>query len=183
MLQKLQCLRLPLSSRRSTFISDSLSNVKHSLLASMWYLRLLRDTHLFFNCILPTCPSAAFWFSYFLLLISVSADLWLSWLCSYMCRQCLCVAAFTLNHMWSLSADRRSVFHHAGLLQCLLAFLHTGKDIPLLWGDWKSVRSPAHLCLLGQFPMLYWKAGTWEDKNWFSEDQDYNPSVNLAHFP
>lgn len=34
------------------------------------------------------------------------------------------------------------------------------RTIPLLW-DWKTLRSPAHLCFLRQFMMWCWKAGTW----------------------
>lgn len=45
--------------------------------------------------------------------------------------------------------------------KCLLAFLHTGKDHSSALRLWKTLRSPAHLCLLRQFTVWCWKAGTW----------------------
>lgn len=130
----------------------------------------------------------AFLFFFFVLVISVPADLWLSWLCSYTCRQCLCTSAspYVLLTFLCLSSGRSSVFTHAGLLPCLIAFLHTGKDRSSALRRLSlkiSQLSCTPLTPRGSFPWDAAKEVPEEAKACFSEVQDYNSAVSLAHFP
>lgn len=118
----------------------------------MWYWTFFFCyTHLSF-CY--WCTHFSFWFSHFLLVIPVSADLWLSWLCSYMHRLCFCTAVSTLCPTHFSSSQLRQDLHAhlcwpSAMLACFLSCT-VERTFPLLWGDcpWKSDSSPASICPL-----------------------------------
>lgn len=85
-----------------------------------------------------------------------------------------------------LSSDRSSMFTHAGLLPCLLVFLHAGKD-----RSSALRRLSLKISQLSCTPLLpeavsHWDAAKQvheEAKSCFSEVQDYNFAVSLGRFP
>lgn len=149
---------------------------------------------LFYSATIPLCllfswcTHLSFCLSHFLLVISVSADLWLSWLCSYVCRQCPCTAASTSYPTHFSSSELRQELH---VHPCWPSATHS-----CLPAHWKGPLSCSEETVLEKQPGLLlpfapWSSFPWhaakqvteEAKACFSEVQDYNFAVSLTHFP
>lgn len=95
----------------------------------------------------------------------VKDELWLSWLHSYISRQCLCILPSSLPLLPSLCIFLGSAIHH-DFLPCLFNSLHKATVHPHApRGCPWSTSSPGPLCPSGHLPMRPCQACPWTDQD------------------